>query len=274
MKKKRLLIDVNSIIPYILTGVSTGVGRSTFELISAISKLDNIPFEIALFTQNIKGVRAERKIPLRSQHLYIPNRDPFRHISNKLYLKKLFFNYDLLHIPHNTDWCETFQKTIFTIHDLIVYRYPDMWTFTEKSKNFFRKVATKSKAIITCSEASKHDIIDFWEVEENKVTAIPWGINQEVFHHTTNEDFFHSLGIKGKYFFCASCNHARKNTPMVLEAYIKHLQRGGTKQMVLLGPSGKDLEPYEANIKRKEIIVCSHISDIELISLYSGAHVR
>lgn len=272
MRKKRLLIDVNSIVPYLQTGVSMGVGRSTFELVSAISELEDIPFEIGLFTQNLRGVKAKGRFPLKTHHLYIPNRSPFGYITNKLHLKKIFFNYDLLHIPHNTDWCEIFQKTIFTIHDLIVYRYPELWNLTEKSKAYFREVATKSKAILTCSESSKQDIIDFWEVNENKVTAIPWGINQEVFHFTTNESFLHSIGIKGEFFFSASCNHGRKNTSMILEAYIKYLQKGGKKQLVLLSPSAKDLVPYEANIERKEIIVCSHISDIELASLYSEAH--
>ena len=57
---KCLLIDVNSIIPYYTAGYVSGIGRSTLELLNALSKIGDLPFEIVLFSQNIRGVKAKK----------------------------------------------------------------------------------------------------------------------------------------------------------------------------------------------------------------------
>ena len=46
MKKKKLLIDVNSIVPYYVSGKVNGIGRTTLELLQALADIDNLPFEI------------------------------------------------------------------------------------------------------------------------------------------------------------------------------------------------------------------------------------
>ena len=56
MKKKKLLIDVNSIIPYYVSGKVNGIGRTTLELLQALADIDNLPFEIELYSQNMKGI--------------------------------------------------------------------------------------------------------------------------------------------------------------------------------------------------------------------------
>ena len=48
MKKKKLLIDVNSIVPYYVSGKVNGIGRTTLELLQALADIDNLPFEIEL----------------------------------------------------------------------------------------------------------------------------------------------------------------------------------------------------------------------------------
>ena len=271
-KKKRLLIDVNSVIPYFQHGHTTGVGRSTLELISAMSKLGSLPFELTLYTQNTRGISIKGHIPLKEFHLYLSNKAPVRRIVNALHLKWLFTQYDLLHIPHNTDYCETFGKTIFTIHDLIVYRYPEMWGATEREMNKYRNIGHRCKDIITCSDASKEDIVRFWNVPENKVTTIHWGINRDVFHPTADVDFLKSLGITMPYFFSASCNHPRKNTPMLLEAFRRYLEKGGSRQLVLLSPATDDLKKYEDLMKKQQVVTCKDISDQQLATLYTNAH--
>lgn len=83
-----------------------------------------------------------------------------------------------MHIPHNSDYTENIAKTIFTFHDLIAYRYPAMWGVNRDDDifDFIKYLAQNCKAIVTCSESSKKDIIDILGVSERKVTAIPWGL--------------------------------------------------------------------------------------------------
>ena len=56
MKRKKLLIDVNDVVSYDIFGKENGIGRTTRELIQALDKVGSLPFDIELFSQNIKGV--------------------------------------------------------------------------------------------------------------------------------------------------------------------------------------------------------------------------
>lgn len=269
---KRLLIDINSIIPYYMNKHITGLGRTTYELVTALSQLEELPFELILYSQNMKGISPKGDIPLKNFHVYLPNRTIFKKAVNGLRIKRFATHYDLFHVPHNTDLCENMKKTIFTIHDLIVYRYPEMWNVTEDDKRYFRRVAKESKAIITCSESSRSDIIKFWKVQEEKVTAIPWGINRERFHPTEDKTILKSLGIALPFFFCASCNHPRKNTALLLDAYRRYLKAGGTKLLVILSPIGNELKECEDLVENHQVIITRNLSDTDLVSLYSHAH--
>ena len=271
---KKLLIDVNSIIPYYTKGYVTGVGRSTLELLNAISNIENIPFKIILFSQNLKGIKATNDFPFSYFHLYIPNRPFFKRISKLFRLKKIFCKYDLIHIPHNTDIVENESKVIYTIHDLAVYRFPEMWGVKDDI-HFFHKLEEsmhKCKAIITCSENSKRDIIKYTGIQGNKIVSIPWGINREIFHPIKERRYINNKGIKDLYYFSASCNHPRKNLPLLLQAYQQYLTEGGIGQLVLLNPMESALEGYRNLIEKEKIIICKGISDKELTELYTNAH--
>lgn len=271
---KKLLIDVNSIIPYYTKGYITGIGRSTFELLKAISKIENIPFEIILFSQNLKGVKANKDFPFNYSHFYAPNRPFFKQIIKLLCLKKKLCRYDIIHIPHNTDIIENESKVIYTIHDLAVYRYPEMWGVKDDI-HFFHKLGEsmhKCKSIITCSESSKRDIIKYTGIQENKIVSIPWGINRKIFHPINERQYINKKAIKDLYYFSASCNHPRKNLPLLLQAYQQYLTEGGIGQLVLLNPMESALEGYRNLIEKEKIIICKGISDKELTELYTNAH--
>lgn len=272
-RRKKILIDANSVIPYYLKGYLYGIGRSTMELLRALDKLTSDKVDIEVCTQNIHGVKIRFLEKLKYHHLYLSNKRIFKKISKLLQLKKHLFGYALYHIPHNTDECEDLSKTIFTIHDLIVYHYPEMWGLTDKEKNEFKNLANKCRHIVTCSEASKKDIVKFWEVNPEKVTVVPWGINREIFRNSKDMSFLKQKGIEEGYIFCASCNHPRKNVPYLLEGYRRYFEQGGQSQLVLLAPIKDQIKDYEDLLNSNKIKCLYGISDSELVSLYSGAKV-
>ena len=272
MKKKRLLIDVNSILGYVVNGHVYGVGRTTFELLKALDKLkDVIPFEITLYSQNTKNVTPEGLFKFRSFHFFWPNRQKYNKLLNFLGLKKLI-RYDLMHIPHNVDEVlDDVSNTIFTIHDAIVFRYPQYWNLTESKRIHIQNVAQQCKAIVTCSECSKNDIVKFLNVPETKVTSIPWGVNRDVFKPIYDNDYLLKIGVKGLYYFSSSVNHPRKNLPILLNSYRRYLEIGGTGQLVLLNPEKEHLPEVEDLIKEGKIIILRKISDKDLAVLYTNA---
>lgn len=271
---KRLLIDINTIIPYYTEHYVTGIGRSTLELVSSLSKIEEIPFKIILFSQNMRGVKAKEDFPFSYLHFYLPNRPFFKKLSNILHLKSLFCKYDLLHIPSNTDDVENEKKVIYTIHDLAVCRYPQMWG-VENNPLFYQQLRASlhnCKAIITCSECSKQDIIAFAHIPQEKIISIPWGINRSIFHPISSPDFVIRLGLPRLYYFSASCNHPRKNLPVLLQAFKKYIENDGQGSLVLLNPIEAELVGVENLIENRRIIVCRRISDMELAELYTFAH--
>lgn len=272
MKKKRLLIDVNSILGYIKNGYVYGVGRTTFELLQALNKsIEAIPFEIVLYSQNTKRITPKGLFNFRFFHFLWPNRDNYNKILYFLGIKKKILKYDLMHIPHNVDnVLDDVSNTIFTIHDAIVFRYPKYWGLTDNKKNQLCTVAQQCKAIVTCSERSKHDIVKFLNVPESKVTSIPWGINREMFQPTFDEDYIRNIGIKGLYYFTSSANHPRKNLPVLLNSYRTYIKYGGKSQLVVLNPK-EDLSNVQDLIDNGQIIILSKISDRELAVLYTNA---
>ncbi|OUO23511.1 hypothetical protein B5F90_01420 [Alistipes sp. An31A] len=271
---KKLLIDINTIIPYYTKHYATGIGRSTLELLKALSKIEAIPFKIILFSQNMRGIKAKKDFSFSCLHFYMPNRPFFKKLSSILRLKRVFCNYDLLHMPNNTDVVENEKKVIYTIHDLAVCRYPQMWG-VENNPRFFQQLRASlqnCKAIITCSECSKRDIIAFAHVPQEKVISIPWGINRTVFRPASTPNFVKQLGLPSLYYFSASCNHPRKNLPILLLAFREYLEKGGLGVLVLLNPIETDLIRAADLIETKKIIICRNISDKDLAELYTFAH--
>ncbi len=275
MKRKNILIDIKTVIPLYTIGYITGIGRSTYELLKALHELE-LPFDITLFSQNTRGVTAKKEFPkFKYLHFYVPDRPLFRRVLEFFKLKYLLTNYSLLHLPNNTQQePEIEERTIYTIHDLAVCEFPEMWG-VENNKKFFEDLKRKlllCKGIITCSEYSRQSIIKFAGVNPNKVTTIPWGVNQEVFKPTFDEEVLNKYHITPNFFFTSSCNHPRKNAPILLQAYIQYLNNGGQRQLVMLNPLDNQIESYHDLIKNNKIKILRNVTDHELVALYSYAH--
>lgn len=278
MKRKSILVDVNTIISYVKDGTLTGIGRTTFELLSQLDKMyDKLPFELVLYSQNTKGITPKGLFRFKTLHFFWPNRDNFKRLLYLFRLRKIISQYDLLHIPHNVDILEDVSNTILTIHDVMSYRFSDAWGsvywgMPANEKRRLEYAAKYCKAIVTCSECSQRDIVQYLNVPESKVIVIPWGINREMFQPMYDDDYLYRIGIKGLYYFTSSANHPRKNLPLLLKSYRAYLTMGGLGQLVILNPEEEHLSSVSDLISEGKIIVLHKISDRELAILYTSAH--
>ena len=50
---KKLVIDINSIVPYYVSNKLNGIGRTTMELVQSLAEIPELPFEIVLYSQNM-----------------------------------------------------------------------------------------------------------------------------------------------------------------------------------------------------------------------------
>jgi glycosyltransferase involved in cell wall biosynthesis len=276
---KKLVIDVNSIIPLFMQGYLSGIGRTTLELVREMDRLrDSLPFEILLYTQNIRGFTPrDFGISLPYRNLFLPSKDYINPYITPFRLRTLLTRYDLWHCPHNDGDVDNIGKTIFTLHDLFVLTCPGEFPekVAERVRRIFPEKLGKCRAIITCSESSKNDIIRFFDIDPGKIHVTYWGINHAIFKPVENREFLKKelatkYGIDEPYFFACSCNYRRKNTVELIKAYNLLAKQNPENDLVVLwNYYGADIEELVRDNSRIHLI--RRVSDEDLAKLYNGA---
>lgn len=277
---KRLLIDVNSIVPYFAIGKMNGIGRTTLELIQALSQIQNVPFDICLYSQNMKGIGGRNlRTRFSTKHLYFPHRPGYDQFLQKFRVRECFTNYDLMHIPHNFEFVSCPERTIVTLHDALFMRIQEKAFGHEEMKKTTPPFIRKCKAVITCSEYSKKDIVETMQLNPDKIAVIPWGIRHDLFYPEKDKeklkfDITLKWGIEKPYFLSVSCNDERKNTPLLIDAYIRLLKNNPENDLRLVwnAPAYIRKRVEEAGAQDR-IHFVENVSDDDLRKLYCGATV-
>lgn len=279
--KKNLLIKVNTIFRPIRgkNRYVSGIGRSTYEMLKAISMIkEELPFEIKLYGSGVSCIsKSARDLPFNYKCFPLPEKLGVHMTKLEPFFVSDMLKHDLLHIPSNYDpMLNEKMDFIVTMHDTCSYdfiavknndlHWMDMWRFAAKS----------SKSIVTCSNSSKNDIVDRFHVNEDKVTVIPWGISQDVFHVMDPNIVAQRLtemGINKKYFFAVSCSDIRKNMGNLLKAFHNYSQKSDEVIMVMLWncPPKSILDMYSDDINQGKLVFLKNVPDNDLVILYSGA---
>ena len=268
MKMKRVVIDVNSAMPQYSRGWTSGIGRTTNELVEAFNRCENLPFEIMLYSQNTKGISAKQMgTHFQTRHIPLPHKPWMNRFIGMTHLREICTGYDLLHIPHNFEWVRNPAKTIVTIHDAMFFACPDEVFDHEYARKVYPTLARRCRGIITCSESSKQDIMKYMDVKEEKVFVCPWGYRANLFHPIKRDKKNHP------YFLSVSCSTGRKNTMSVIRAYEKFIKRGGDHELVLVWPNTpKEVLAYCRKEKlNNHIYILKDVDDEQLSLLYNEA---
>jgi glycosyltransferase involved in cell wall biosynthesis len=277
---KRILLDINSIVPYLVSGKTNGVGRTTLELVEALSVLkDKMPFDISLYSQNMKGIGGKQlNGPFHARHFYIPNRELYNKILGAFPIKESLAPYDLMHIPHNFGYVYSPEKTIVTLHDALFMKLQEKAFNHELMRKQVPPLMNKCKGIITCSEASKKDIVETMQIDPEKIDVVYWGVKHELFYplkdkEKAKKEIEKKFAIAKSYFFSVSCNAERKNTHKLVAAYLKLCKQQPVNDLVLVWPNPPEfvIEMIEKSGFKNSIHLLSNINDIELVLLYNGA---
>lgn len=277
--RKTVLIKVSSIFKPIAGTIRyvSGVGRSTYDLLKAIEKIEEIPFDIKLYGSGLSSFHVSaRDLVFSYKSLPLPMKLGVKTTRIEPFFLNHIYKYNMLHIPHNYDYAVTRDMNfVVTIHDTCEY---DMAINKGQQERIdvWNMAAKYSKKIVTCSYSSKADIIDRFCLPEEKVVVIPWGISLETFHKVSAneiEKVMKKYKIDNPYFFAVSCSNERKNIINLLKAYRNYLSSGGKAVMVLLwgNPSQDILSEYVNEIECGKIIFLNPISDEDMVALYNGA---
>lgn len=265
---KKVVIDINSVLPLYRRGWISGIGRTTKELVEQLASIGDLPFELMLYSQNVRGISGRKMgLGLECRHLFLPHKPKVNQLIGKTRLRELATGYDLLHIPHNFEWVRRPDRTVVTIHDAMFFARPDEVFDHEYAQRTYPTLARRCRAIITCSESSKRDIANYMDIAEDKIFVCPWGYNRDLF-------FPHEDDRADKpYFLCVSCSLGRKNTMAVVKAYEQLAKQKPEHKLIMVWSNApKEVVDFcSQDHLRDNVSIVNGVSDEQLAQLYNGA---
>ena len=278
---KKLLIDANPVVPYYVFGKVNGIGRTTMELIQALAKMPDLPFEVMLYSQNMKGVGGRNmQVPFKCRHLYLPNRGDVNRVLSHFPVREMLTGYDLMHITHNFEYVHKPERCIVTIHDALFMKMQEKAFEHDRMKVEVPPFARRCKHIITCSEASKKDIVETMQIPSEEVSVIYWGVKHHIFHPSClkKDEIIAKLSkrypaMPSNYFLSVSCNTERKRTHVLVDSYLEFCRQQPLHDLVLVwgNPPTWLLEKIAKSGVADKIHFLTNISDEELALLYNAA---
>ncbi len=145
--------------------------------------------------------------------------------------------------------------TVVTIHDLSIQRYPEFHP-AERVKFLETKIAAAAAGathVITDSASVKAEIIDYFGIDNTRITAIPLAASSQFRYRTEREcrPLLAPMGLTYKRFFLfASTIEPRKNLLRICAAY-KNLRQAGQTDwpIIFVGGSGWKSEAEHGEIK-------------------------
>lgn len=159
-------------------------------------------------------------------------------------------DFDLLLSP-TTHGSFLSTNQVITIHDLISLRYNNI-SFHQRIyfKYLLPLLVSRAKLIITVSETSKRDIVQFLKYPQEKIKVVPNGYDNSRYFFTpfNNKNI---IGLKynvGKYFLAIGPTYPHKNFELLIDAY-QSLDDELKKEYKLLIAGGK--AAYLDKLKKK-----------------------
>jgi len=167
------------------------------------------------------------------------------------------------------------------VHDLSFLHYP---LFIKKSHLFFYKHFTgkflaKAKSIATVSGFSKKDIIDHYEISENKIDVV-FSAAKDIFKPVSPgiKEEIKKQYTEGKEFFLhTGAIHPRKNLENLLKAFsiFKKRQQSSYK-LVLAGRLAWKYESFIGKLKtykfRNDVVFLNYVNEDVLAKLTASAY--
>ena len=187
-----------------------------------------------------------------------------------------FFNYS---IPPGVK-----GKKVTIIYDLAYKAIPE--TVRKKTRRWLELTVPKScrraDKIITISEFSKSEIIKYLQVEEEKITVMPLGVNENLFHSGYKFAQIQSIKekykIEGQYFLYLGTLEPRKNIERIIDAYSCYVQRNHTidvPHLVIAGRKGWMYDSIFDKVKHlkleEKVIFTGYVLEEETPILMCGA---
>jgi glycosyltransferase involved in cell wall biosynthesis len=117
-------------------------------------------------------------------------------------------------------------KSVVTVHDLIFVRYPELFPLIDRNIYFnkFKSACKRADKIIAISHQTKTDLIEFFNINEDKIEVIYQGCNkvfQSKIDENTKEQIRKKYNLPNSYLLNVSSISERKNQLLILKSLVK-----------------------------------------------------
>ncbi len=244
-------------------GEQAGVGHYVHYLVKNLLEFDRENVYILFFDHRFKNFKLFerpnviiRQFPFYQYKKYLPLAYSQMLISAFLTRENL----DVFHGPANAIPLLYGGSAVVTVHDLAVYKFPDLFPATFLNRQVFAtkvlvpKSLERAKKIIAISKNTKTDIIEELDIPEEKITVIYEGAEDHdlaKIDQIDMEKIKAKFGIVGKYVLFMGTIEPRKNIISLVKAFrnlrLAYDSIAKDCQLIIAGAEGwKDEPVYQA----------------------------
>ena len=156
---------------------------------------------------------------------------------------------------------------ISTVHDVIYATQPEGTGDQARIKKAMDTFVPQCVRVISCSEYSAKAFCDLYGYPMERVSVIGWGVDPTYAPAAAPQ-----VAGSSPYFLAVSCNTTRKNTPRLVQAFIRYARSGGAYDLTLAWTLPDDLRMAveQAGVAHR-VHALGKVSEDRLIELYQHA---
>jgi glycosyltransferase involved in cell wall biosynthesis len=248
-----------------LLNQKVGIGHSVAGLLSELpsicleNRIDLVPF-LRRFSGNVEKLLQNEVSPVR---LRLPRK--FEWFISKLGLLERVTGARLFHA---TDFYVPLRRAtpaIATVYDVIYATQPEGMEDQARIKRAMEFFVSQCVRVISCSEYSAKAFCELYGYPMERVAVIGLGVDQKYSPALAPP---RSPSAR-PYFLAVSCNTTRKNTPRLIQAFIRYARSGGAYDLTLAWILPVDLRVAveDAGLAHR-IHAMGKVSEDRLVDLY------
>lgn len=179
-------------------------------------------------------------------------------------------------------------KTVFTVHDLTYMKYKNYYVRARRVKNAYTRYiiqygAKKAKKIIVCSKSTKNDLLEMFDIPEDKIEVIYLALDEKFLNHGRNNSgsgtpqSVKNLINGNRYFLFVGQRRPHKNIERIIKAYaiFKEKYSGHALKLIIGGSAYSNYEGPEKTVAAlnlgDDVHFIGYVKETEVASLYKHA---
>lgn len=172
-------------------------------------------------------------------------------------------------------------RSVITLHDIILVRRARDYYSGPRARLYERRLRRRlveADHVITISEFSRSDILDWSGLDPDKVTVVYDGVS-EIFKPVEDEELLetvrHRYGLPRRYILCVGSTEPRKNIRRAIEAYTELRRMEPGVSLVVTGVDYCGVGPDQsfAGLPLDGVFLAGYVSDADMPLVLGGAEL-